>query len=78
MSYKTKGYYQKAIQETNHDVYDPRWIEAWMRLEQEHENSGCLDHLSKSRFDYEVIIAQECVRQAGFKQSESLALSMGL
>ena len=73
-------YYQKAIQETNHGVYDPRWIEAWMRINDNiiHDYSGCLDHLSKQAFEKEVIFSMECIRQAGFKQSENLALSMGL
>jgi hypothetical protein len=54
-------------------VADPRWIEAWMRLEH-----GCLDGLSADQFRAEVKIALACIEAGPLADSESLAQSMGL
>lgn len=53
--------------------YDPRHIEAWMRIEH-----GTLDALSKSQFRSEVRIACECIDHAPAIDSEELANSYGL
>jgi hypothetical protein len=52
---------------------NPRWIEAWMRLEH-----PTLDGLGYSRFKDEVGVAIECIAEAGPEQCESLAKSYGL
>jgi hypothetical protein len=51
----------------------PRHVEAWMRLEH-----PTLDALSAAQFQAEVRQAVDCISAAGEKDSESLALSMGL
>ena len=53
--------------------FDPRHIEAWMRLEY-----GTLDHISGNRWNSEVKMAIDCIREAGIDRSESLAHSYGL
>ena len=70
-------YCEKAIREelakSGHaGRYDPRHIEAWMRLEH-----GTLDGLSASEFAAEVEIARQCV-DADPSGSASLAQSYGL
>jgi len=53
--------------------YDPRHVEAWMRLEH-----PTLDHLSREDFAHEVIWATRCIDRDGVAQSELLAGSLGL
>ena len=52
---------------------DPRWVEAWMRLEH-----GYLDALSADQFRAEVEIALECIAASTASENESLAVSYGL
>lgn len=52
---------------------DPRWAEAWMRLER-----GCLDGLSPAQFQHETEIALECIAASTASENESLAASFGL
>jgi len=65
------SYYAEQIQALTSN--DPRHVEAWMRLEH-----GTLDHLTASRFESEVCIANACIAEAGVEQSEALAVSHGL
>lgn len=53
--------------------YDPRHIEAYMRLEH-----STLDGLSARQFAAEVEIARQCLDHADEEESEALALSYGL
>lgn len=53
--------------------YDPRHIEAFMRLEH-----PTLDGLGKQQFRREVAIAAACVDEAGRDESEMCAESYGL
>lgn len=54
-------------------LYDPRQIEAMMRVEY-----GTLDHLTADRFAHEVEIARQCVDEAGPDMAERIAKSFGL
>lgn len=67
--------YRRRIAETLDNLgrrgYDPRHVEAWMRLE-----CNTLDWLSRERFEREVAIACDCI-DADPKGSESLAVSYG-
>ena len=53
--------------------YDPRHIEAYMRLEH-----STLDGLSKQQFDAEVAMAVQCVDAGGTQEADALAESFGL
>lgn len=53
--------------------YDPRHIEAYMRLQ-----FSTLDHLDLPTFAHEVEIGALCVDADGIANSESLAQSFGL
>lgn len=53
--------------------YDPRHIEAYMRLEH-----STLDGLSKRQFDSEVALARTCVDVGGSLGAEACAQSFGL
>ena len=53
--------------------YDPRHIEAYMRLQY-----STLDHLDAATFKAEVRIACECIEFMGADDAERLALSYGL
>ncbi len=53
--------------------YDPRHIEAFVRIEH-----STLGHLTPARLKREAIIARHCVDAAGPAQSEALAASFGL
>ena len=64
--------YRDAITALAPDA-DPRWVEAWMRLEH-----PTLDGLSPERFAAEVRIALACIAEAGPQESEALAASFGL
>ena len=64
--------YQALIHRLAPDA-NPRWVEAWMRSEH-----GTLDHLSVDRFRHEVLVALDCIAEAGKEQSEKLARSYGL
>jgi hypothetical protein len=50
---------------------DPRWVEAWMRLEY-----GTLDHLGGRTWTREVKVAAQCVEAATAEQNEALARSV--
>lgn len=69
-------YYQKVISEILEELgltgYDPRHIEAYMRLEH-----GTLNRLSRGQFRREVKICAECVDEDA-DGAESLAKSFGL
>jgi hypothetical protein len=68
MTYRT---YQQRIEALT--SYDPRHVEAWMRLKY-----GTLDHLTGAQFESEVCIANACIAEAGETESEALAVSYGL
>jgi hypothetical protein len=53
--------------------YDPRHIEAYMRLEH-----STLDGLSYAQFNKEIKTSMECVNLDGTENAESLARSYGL
>lgn len=53
--------------------YDPRHVEAFMRLEH-----PTLDHLSRVEFAREVRVAVACVDECLPGQAEAIALSYGL
>ena len=52
--------------------YDPRHVEAWMRLEHD-----TLDHLTRRQFEHEIGVARVCI-DADRDGSEALAQSYGL
>ena len=53
--------------------YDPRHIEAYMRLEH-----STLDGLSSAQFNREINISMECVNAGGTDMAEDCAKSFGL
>ena len=53
--------------------YDPRHIEAFMRLQY-----STLDHLDAETFAYEVDLAVACIQEAGVEAAERAARSFGL
>lgn len=53
--------------------YDPRHIEAYIRLEH-----STLDGLSPAKFKKEIIIGIECIKSDGIENAESCAKSFGL
>jgi len=65
--------YQKLIAELAGPGYDPRHIEAYMRIQY-----GTLDHLSRDDFKREVVICKQCTGAAGAEQAERCAKSFGL
>jgi hypothetical protein len=72
------SYYTQIIRETLAKIgkvaaADPRWIEAWLRLER-----GCLDALSPDQFRQEIEIALACISASTSTQNEELARSFGL
>lgn len=74
----TESLYQQRIRmrlaETGHvGKYDPRHIEAFMRLE-----LGTLDWPDRQRFNAEIEIARQCVDLGGVTEAEACALSYGL
>lgn len=64
--------YQRMIAELIRDT-DPRWIEAWMRLEH-----PTLDHLDRVSFAIEAYEALACVLASTDTENEALAASFGL
>lgn len=64
--------YQRLIAELIRDT-DPRWIEAWMRLEH-----PTLDHLDRVSFAIEAYEALACVLASTATENEDLARSFGL
>jgi hypothetical protein len=71
------SFYQESIreilaQEGHIGKYDPRHIEAWMRMEHR-----TLDGLSKGQFEREVLIAAQCVDEAGVDLAEQMAVMEG-
>jgi hypothetical protein len=71
-------YYQKIIRERLASMgyigkYDPRHIEAYMRLEH-----STLDGLSSAQFNKEINIAMDCVNLDGSDNAEKCAKSFGL
>lgn len=72
------SFYTQMIRETMAKLgrvgaADPRWVEAWMRLEH-----GCLDGLGADQFRAEVKIALECIDASTERENEALAISEGL
>jgi hypothetical protein len=67
-----KTYYQKVI-EPMAPGYDPRHIEAYMRVQH-----STLGGLTREQFDAEVRLCKACVDEAGIAAAESCALSFGL
>ena len=70
--------YQEMIRDrlakTGHiGKYDPRHIEAFMRLQY-----GTLDHLGSHTFNKEVELCRNCVDVGGTQNAENCALSYGL
>lgn len=67
-------FYQKLIKELlgNAD-YDPRHIEALMRLQY-----STLDHLSRDDFRREVALCKQCIDEMGKGAAEQAAKSYGL
>jgi hypothetical protein len=63
--------YTREIQ-TIAPTYDPRHVEAYMRIEH-----STLDHLPLSRFRSEVRIACACIDQGGVDRAELLAKTFG-
>lgn len=55
------------------DGFDPRHIEAYMRLEH-----STLDGLSSQQFDDEILIGIECIKEDGLENAEMCAKSFGL
>ena len=72
-----RSMYQKMIEKTaakqGHIGVNARWIEGWMRLE-----CGCLDGLSRRRFNYEVAAGIRCIAVSTPAENEQLARSYGL
>lgn len=66
------SYYINVIKKID-PVINARWAEAWIRLEH-----GTLDSLSQEDFKQEVLIARNCILQAGEEASEKLAISFGI
>ena len=67
-------YYQKAISEMPEaSGYDPRHVEAFIRLEH-----STLGGLTAGRFKKEVKIAVACIRAGGADAAERCAKSFGL
>lgn len=54
-------------------AYDPRHVEAYMRIEH-----SVFDWMAPSRFASEVKIACECIDEGGRRAAERLAASYGL
>jgi len=70
--------YQKMIRERLAKMgyigkYNPRHIEAYMRLEH-----STLDGLSSKQFDNEIKICIDCIKYDGIENAENCASSMGL
>lgn len=65
--------YQQHIRELAPDEYEPRHVEAFMRLEH-----GTLDHLPREQFVREVEIGCACIDEAGHEHAEACARSFGL
>lgn len=65
--------YAAQIRKVVGSLYDPRHVESYMRLAH-----STLDGLSPSQFRREVLIAVDCIREAGLAAAESLAESFGM
>lgn len=65
--------YQSFIREIVAPRTNRRWVEAFMRL-----HNGCLDHLGRVGFIYEVRIAEACIEVGGDDLAEEIAVSMGM
>jgi hypothetical protein len=64
--------YQKMIKEIAPE-YDPRHIEAYMRLQY-----STLNGLSYEIFRHEINVGVECIKMAGVESAEQCAQSFGL
>jgi len=73
MTSKYQDYIREDLVRFGQPGMDPRWIEAWMRIEH-----STLDAMSTHQFDHEVRVAIACVQAAGRDQSEQCARSFGL
>ena len=65
--------YQNRIQRIAGPHYDPRHIEAYMRLAH-----STLDGLSPEEFRFEVALGMACVDEGGLDNAERLARSCAL
>ncbi len=63
------AYAHQIVQLTNQD---PRWVEAYMRVEH-----STLDHLTPARFAAEVRMAVACIEEGGEDMAERIAQSYG-
>jgi hypothetical protein len=70
---KRRAPYHDTIRRYAPAHYDPRHVEAFMRLEH-----STLDGLHPEQFAREVQIACACINQIGHEQAEKTAESMGL
>lgn len=67
-------FYQKLIKDLlNGAEYDPRHIEAFMRIQY-----GTLDHLTRDDFKREVALCKQCIDECGKDDAEKYAKSLGL
>lgn len=69
----TVTYYQREIAKLAPPSYDPRHIEAYMRL-----GHATLGGLTASRFKAEIKLCMACVDEAGNIAAERCAKSFGL
>lgn len=68
------GYYQQLIRKYLFDSsIDPRWVEAYLRLDH-----GTLDSLSVDEFKIEIPEIIKIIKEEGKQKAEKLALSYGL
>jgi len=65
--------YRALIQKIVGPGYDPRHIEAMMRVDH-----STLDHLTPSQFEHEARFAALCVAEGGTAFAEKVALSFGM
>jgi hypothetical protein len=65
--------YQTLIAELAGPGYDPRHIEAFMRLQY-----GTLDHLSRDQFKADVDLCKLCIDEIGVEEAEKIAASYGM
>jgi hypothetical protein len=70
MTYQT---YQQRITEIVGPNYDPRHVEAFMRVQY-----GTLDHLPKDLFETDARFCAICIDEIGTEEAEKVARSYGL
>ena len=65
--------YQQRITEIVGPNYDPRHVEAFMRVQY-----GTLDHLPRDLFDEDARFCAVCIDEIGTAEAEKVARSYGL